>query len=341
MAVWDKKVLWSFTVLLAGAVAQHVSYPVTSACAVKGSTVTLPCTFTFQKSAVQHGKNVSMKIRRVVWCKNHEICQGPTPSVYDSESKTKHRRFQYLGDMLGNCTLQIRDVRMEDNGTFRFRMEANVENQHFTGKSGVNITVIGVSKMRINSSNHERQIRRGEKVTLQCTSVCSFHQPEITWFKDGHTLQKSGSTLHIDPVIAKDSGNYTCAEIGRQETSSVPYTLQVEEAGKDDYLPLIAGVVPVVLLAVITLILLFFKRKRAAAEDRSDVGGEMEQKHADAIYSNIMPPSEQEEVYDRSQTSQAVEDVSYASFQFKQNKQKRQVREAEDSVVYSSVASRG
>ncbi|XP_023140386.1 uncharacterized protein LOC111578036 [Amphiprion ocellaris] len=342
MAVWDEKVLWSFMVLLAGTVAQNVSYPVRSVCAMEGSTVTLPCTFTYKEFAEKNGRKVSMQIVRVVWCKNHEICQGITPSVYDSE-KPSDQRYRYLGDKKGNCTLQIRNVKKGDNATFRFRMETNVADQNFTGKTGVNVTVNYGSKMKINSSSGAGEMRGGETVTLRCTSVCSSHQLVITWSKDGLTLPDSGPVLQIGPVTARDSGNYTCAVKNKPNTRCVPYTVQVKEAEADGNLPLIVGVVSGVLLAVITLILVFFiiKRRRVAAEDQSDVGGETEEKHRDYISSNIMPPAELEEVYDRPQTSRAVEDVSYAAVQFKQNKQKRQVQEAEDSIIYSSVATRG
>ncbi|XP_051812743.1 V-set and immunoglobulin domain-containing protein 2-like [Acanthochromis polyacanthus] len=340
MAVWNGQVLWSFMVLLAGAVAQNVNYPVRPVCAMKGSTVTLPCTFTYKEIAEKNGRNVSMQIVRVLWCKNHEICQGTTPSVYDSESETNSRRFQYLGDKKGNCTLQISNVQMEDNATFRFRMEANVPVQNFTGKIGVNVTVNNNSKMRINSSSDAGETRGGETVTLRCTSECSFYPLAINWSKDGLILPESGPVLRIGPVTAKDSGNYTCALKNKPNTGCMPYSMQVKEAKADVNLPLIVGVVFGVLLAVITLILVFFiiRRRRVVTVDQIDVGGETEEKHRDYIYSNIMPSAELEEVYDRPQTSRAVEDVSYAAVQFKHNKQKRQMQEAEDSTVYSSVA---
>ncbi|XP_071324929.1 polymeric immunoglobulin receptor-like [Trachinotus anak] len=222
MAVWDRRTPWSFLLLLAGAVGQSVNYP-TPVCAVGGSTVTLPCTFT-----------PLMEIIRVVWCTNHLICHGSFPSVYDSESITNRPidpRYQYLGDMTGNCTLQIRNLQRRDSKTFRFRMEGIITAGHFTGKSGVNVTVVDATPMRIISSSNETKVTEGQTLTLICTSVCTFHQLEVAWFRDDHALPESGPALRLSALTAEDSGKYTCGLKTGQPGRSVAYTLQVEAAG--------------------------------------------------------------------------------------------------------------
>ncbi|XP_045898351.1 uncharacterized protein LOC123966195, partial [Micropterus dolomieu] len=228
MAVWDKKVPWGFLLMLTGAVGQSVNYPA-PVCAVTGSTVTLLCTFTPQRSVVQDGREVSTEIIRVVWCQNHQFCQGSTPSVFDSSSGNNNPRYKYLGDKKGNCTLQITDVQKKDEATLRFRMAANDSRAHFTGQPGVNVTVSDV-QMQIKSSRGDRELRRGETVTLYCTALCTFHQLEVTWFRDGHALSESGPALQLGPLTAGDSGNYTCVlKTSSSSSLSLPYSLQVEE----------------------------------------------------------------------------------------------------------------
>ncbi|XP_049902138.1 low affinity immunoglobulin gamma Fc region receptor II-b-like [Epinephelus moara] len=335
MAVWDKKILilWGFMFLLAGAVGQSVNYP-RNVCAMKGSTVTLPCTFKTLKSVTENGKEVLIKINRVVWCPNHLICQGSTPSVYDSESKNNNPRYRYLGDKNGNCTLQITNLQKEDNATFRFRVETNRGQATFAGPPGVNVTV-NFTQMEIKTESNG-EFKRGETLTLKCNAMCTFHQLEVTWFRDGNALPETGPTLQLGPLAAKDSGNYTCGLTNNSITLSQPYSLHVEdeeEAG-DVNLPLIAGVVVGVLLAVFTLVLVLciIKRKQAAtAADQLQPSVEGEQKRPDIIYSDIQHPAEQE----------PQEDISYAAVQFKQKNQARPAAEAEDGVIYSSVASRG
>ncbi|CAI5661604.1 uncharacterized protein LOC116325631 [Oreochromis aureus] len=341
MAVCTEKTVWSFMFLLTGAVGQNVIYPLTSTCAVRGSTVTLPCTFTPRKSFSDGQREVPLKIVRVRWCKNHEICQGGTPSVFDSNSTNRDPRYQYLGDMKTNCTLQIRDVQQGDSATFRFRMEADNSKGHFTNMTGVTVRVDDGLKMRIISSSDDKKLSRGETVTLLCASVCTFHQLEVTWFKDGHALSDNGPSLHLSPLTAENSGNYTCALKNINETLSEPYSLQVEAEERqpaDGNLPLIVGVVSGVLLAVIAFILFIFiiRRKLAAAEHQRAEGGETEPKDPDNIYSSIQEESHRQE------TSRAAEDVSYASVQFKHSHERsRHVEEVDNAVVYSSLASRG
>ena len=130
--------------LYPGAGGQTVKYP-DPVCAVKGSTVTLPCTFTPLRSSIKNGEEIFLQVVRVRWCQNHLICQGTTPSVYDSNSMDNQSRYRYLGDMEGNCTLQIQDVQNGDEATLRFRMEANDTKGHFTNQSGVNVRVVGKS----------------------------------------------------------------------------------------------------------------------------------------------------------------------------------------------------
>ncbi|XP_025766929.1 sialic acid-binding Ig-like lectin 10 [Oreochromis niloticus] len=273
MAVWDKNTLWGLLFLLAGAVGQTVIYPLTSTCAVRGSTVTLPCIFTPRKSFSDGGKEVPLKIVRVRWCKNHEICQGGTPSVFDSNSANRDPRYQYLGDMKTKCTLQIRDVQQGDSATFRFRMEADHPEGHFTNRTGVTVRVDDGSKMRIISSSDDKKLSRGETVTLLCASVCTFHQLEVTWFKDGHALSETGSSLLLIPLTAEDSGNYTCALKANMETVSEPYSLQVEAGNLNELTVVRLVLFSAHMLLIVTVASVIIKRtcclqhrSRSAAE---------------------------------------------------------------------------
>ncbi|XP_035862248.1 sialoadhesin-like [Sander lucioperca] len=314
MAVWDKKILWAVMLVLTGALGQRVNYP-DPVCGVKGSTVLLPCSFNTLKSI--NGTEVLIEIIRVVWCQNHEICQGTTPSVYNSSSNFNNSRYRYLGDNKGDCTLQISDLQKEDNATFRFRMEANDGRATFTERSGVRVTVVDGDQMKINSSRDDGEFKRGEAVTLNCSAaICTIHQLEVTWFRDGHALSETGPALHLSYLTAKDSGNYTCGLKKNNRTLSIPYRLHVEGGG----LPLIVGLVVGVLLVLFAIILVFciMKRKRAAGLDQTAVGRDGEQEHSDNIYSNdFLQLAEQQG------PSSAVEEVSYASVQFTHKKQAR------------------
>ncbi|XP_054878885.1 uncharacterized protein LOC129353560 [Poeciliopsis prolifica] len=339
-----EKVFWSFMFLLAGAAAQTTRYHFGSICAVKGSTAVLPCSFTPRKDFPHGGRRIPLRIVRVLWCKNHEICQGTTPSVYDSNSTATESRFHYLGNMEANCTLQIRDIQMDDKGTFRFRMEANNSEGHFTNQTGVKISVVDSIRMQIKSSSNKSEVSRGQTVSLQCiTSTCTFKHLEVTWRKDGHALPGNGSALQLGPLSAKDSGNYSCALRRNMETQSEPFSLQVEEEEEveeeESNLPLAAAGTFGVLLVVTTLIIIFIiKRKRTAAGSPNVMRGDIEMK-TDHIYSSILPPLQQETGSQKQEVG--AEELSYASVQFKHSKLERKAEEEPDPTIYSSVATRG
>ncbi|XP_026172450.1 uncharacterized protein LOC113136149 [Mastacembelus armatus] len=273
MAAWVNLSPWVFLSLFAAAVAQTVisSDP---ACAVEGSTVTLPCTFTPRRSFIDNGREVPLQIIRVRWCVNHLVCQGSTPLVYDSDSQTNDPRYQYLGDLTGNCTLQIRDVQRKDNTTFRFRLEGNNAAGHFTNQTGANVTVVDRPDLRIISSTGQRSVTLGHTVTLQCTSVCTFHQLTVTWFRDDHALSETGPALRLGPLEAKDSGNYTCGLKTAAGQRSPPYSLHVEKGTDEAYWLLVVRVVFFALCTVLTVTVTAvvikrtrFSRKAAAEAD--------------------------------------------------------------------------
>ncbi|XP_036071873.1 uncharacterized protein LOC112136747 isoform X3 [Oryzias melastigma] len=260
-----------FHPLSAGAQYARITYLFTRTCAVEGSTVLLPCSFTPLKSFIKDGINVPLKIIRVRWCRNHPICQGDTPSVFDSDSLDVDPQFQYLGDMEGKCTLQISNIQLKDEATYRFRMEADHLAGHFTNQTGVTVQVEGNPVMRVAGSNNS-EVREGQTVSLQCsTSPCSFHRVNISWFRDDHALPEAGPTLHLGPLTAKDSGNYSCALGTRTQSRSDPFSLQVEadsEGGgvTGETSHRILGVAVAVLVVVIALaaLMLFLVIKSAA-----------------------------------------------------------------------------
>ncbi|XP_037118197.1 uncharacterized protein LOC119129204 isoform X5 [Syngnathus acus] len=222
-------------------------------CAVRGSTVTLWCSFT-----------AIMPVVRVVWCVNHLICQRTTPSVYDSNKPNENLRFVYLGDHENNCTLQIRQIISEDNTTFRFRMEAGNTKGHFTGQTGVTVSVLDAEPMRVQSSA-PGPMSVGAAVTLSCTSRCSFHDLDVRWHKDGQPLPESGPTLRL---TAERSANYTCNLALLPNTMSPPFRLNVAELRTGGHFVLTLSVslgLLMALLLTVAIVLFLNKRKRRQA----------------------------------------------------------------------------
>ncbi|XP_028984401.1 uncharacterized protein LOC114842746 isoform X1 [Betta splendens] len=354
----SRQILWSVMVLLSGqaepedsginsippcldpgAVGQSVKYP-DPVCAVRGSTVTLPCTFTSLQSTTNDNTKYILQVVRVRWCQNHGICQGTTPSVYDSNNQNNNSRYQYLGNLKENCTLRIRDVQKTDDAVLRFRMEVNHTSGHFTEPSGVRVTVIEPSELRINRSSTDL-----ETVTLFCTSACTFRPPEVTWFKDDRALSVSEPALQLGAPTAKDAGNYSCAFKTNSNIHSQPFLLTLDkEPTGNGVLLVTAAVVLGVLLPLSSVLLICFICRRKSAAVKKDQRSEREQSDQqlpDNIYSSILPPSGPDGRVEPQKTHQAMDEVDYASIQIMHMKRTRREKEADDAVVYTCVATRG
>ncbi|CAL8299434.1 unnamed protein product [Gadus morhua 'NCC'] len=222
---------WTLSVLLllAGPLGAdpdwHVEYP-ESFCVVEGSTATIPCSFTHPKV---HKKTrvVVERVGRVVWCPNHLICQGTTPNVYNSSNVRADSRFLYPGDHVRNCTLKIIKTEKRDAATYRFRFETNAGG--WTGQIGVRVKVTDGEDVKVRSSVTDNVVKEGGQVTLTCTSVCSFHQLDVHWYRNGHALSETGPALHLSNLTNDNAGNYTCSLDSSGQKTSVPWCLLVGE----------------------------------------------------------------------------------------------------------------
>ncbi|XP_059909203.1 carcinoembryonic antigen-related cell adhesion molecule 1-like isoform X9 [Gadus macrocephalus] len=217
---------WTLSVLLllAGPLGAdpdwHVEYP-DSFCVVEGSTATIPCSFTHP--AVH--RRTSVVVERVVWCPDHKICHNPTPNVYDSSNLRADSRFQYLGDLAGNCTLKIIKTVKRDAATYRFRFVT--KGDKYTGPRGVRVNVTDGEDVKVRSSVTDHVVKEGGQVTLTCTSACSFHQLDVLWYRNSHALLETGPALHLSSLTNNNAGDYTCSLDSSGQNTSAPWCLLV------------------------------------------------------------------------------------------------------------------
>ncbi|KAM9431836.1 uncharacterized protein Hap1MRO34_002975 isoform 2-T2 [Clarias gariepinus] len=102
--------------------------------AVRGSSVSIPCSYYYPTSNIQ--------VTQRLWCSmnsNTERCTAP-PYVYNSASNTTSD-FEYVGDDKSNCTLLIHNVQFSYSGEYRFRFITDVPNGKWTGQPGVTLQV--------------------------------------------------------------------------------------------------------------------------------------------------------------------------------------------------------
>lgn len=104
-------------------------------CAIKGSSVVIPCSFYYPKK---------QEVQSVKWAHGRShIYKGPF--IYDSESNYTSSRYQYIGDTQHNCSFKIHQVERNDSGkhAFRFSTISNNDLQEWTGSVGSQLKVVG------------------------------------------------------------------------------------------------------------------------------------------------------------------------------------------------------
>uniref|UniRef100_A0A3B3Q9K8 Ig-like domain-containing protein n=1 Tax=Paramormyrops kingsleyae TaxID=1676925 RepID=A0A3B3Q9K8_9TELE len=193
-------------------------------CAMRGSTVVIPCAYKYP---------ASLRVETVIWY--HRGDKSYDEKIYEFDSSTtdvstQYRdRADYLGNKEKNCTLQIKNIRDKDEGVYSFRFMTNKHGGQFSGVPGTTIKVDEL-KVVMTSQKEGKGVSEGDSVSLTCgTDSCSLSQSEFTWFKDDQPLPETQSTLHFRPACKYHSANYSCGLKGNRQTVSEAVNLSVEE----------------------------------------------------------------------------------------------------------------
>ncbi|XP_041959438.1 B-cell receptor CD22-like [Alosa sapidissima] len=208
---------WSLSVLLIlsrtlGVSAERwwVTMSQGSVCAVAGSSVVIPCSFT-------HPSNLT--VNKVYWVLN-AIPNSSTRDLLDLPQYAG--RVQYSLDKERNCTLTLSDVSVTDTAQYHVRIEINAWNKL---SRRVNLTVKDLAVQVAGAATE------GHVVKLSCNSHCILEQnSKIIWKKNGDILpdsQTSKKELILHNISTEDEGNYSCALQGREDHPSPPVKLNV------------------------------------------------------------------------------------------------------------------
>ncbi|XP_014037640.1 sialoadhesin isoform X2 [Salmo salar] len=165
----------------------NVTYTHQSICAMKGSTVELPCTYQYPSYHVVSEPN---------WYIQEKYNEAPKML---SSVPEYAGRAEYLGTEEKDCTLRITDLRERDSAEYKFRFKTQYAEWGYSF-SGTTLTVT-VEKKR----------------TLTCSTTCLLTDnpnPTYIWYKNGQHLhdptsqQYSCNTL---VVWCYSADSYSCA----------------------------------------------------------------------------------------------------------------------------------
>ncbi|XP_073762916.1 B-cell receptor CD22-like isoform X2 [Danio rerio] len=185
-----------------------VNYSPSYICALKNSTMTISCTFTYPTTGYQ--------IMKVFWNKD-EVKHGVELADL-SEDPEYSQRLQYLGDEQHNCTVRLSHVTKKDEHQYYFRFITDVSGGMWTGTPGVRLSV---TDLQLESPE---RVTEGDSVRLTCNSSCKLTDtPTFIWYRNSHTLTNIGDELNIRSVNRTEAGHYSCGVQGQTYISPAVY----------------------------------------------------------------------------------------------------------------------
>ncbi|KAM9455183.1 B-cell receptor CD22-like [Clarias gariepinus] len=189
-----------------------VHYRSKSICALKGSTVTMSCNYTYP---------AAYKVERAFWSRQLAIENEPPDLSLDPKYQS---RVQYLGDRLGNCGLRLSGVTEQDQGKYYFRF-ITTPAEKYQGKDGVHLSVRELQVVIPDT------VVEGKAVTFTCkTGNRISSNSTFIWNKNGSRLPSSTNLLHLPSVSRRDVGRYSCAV---QKLQSCEVTLRLQYVPKN------------------------------------------------------------------------------------------------------------
>ncbi|XP_073698625.1 B-cell receptor CD22-like [Garra rufa] len=188
-----------------------VNYSHSNICALKGSTVTMSCTFTYP---------YGYRIIKVFWTKT--TVKGNEDEFPDlSEDPEYSQRLQYLGDKQQYCAIKMSHVTQKDEQMFYFRFTTHIPDKKWIGLPGVNLTV---TDLQVESPE---RVTEGDSVSLTCKSSCTLtDRATFIWYRNSQPLTERRDTnnqLLLQSVRREDAGRYSCALHGHTYISPDVY----------------------------------------------------------------------------------------------------------------------
>ncbi|XP_038557087.1 sialic acid-binding Ig-like lectin 13 isoform X2 [Micropterus salmoides] len=221
MYVEHRTLTWTLMLLcLSGALCSpwKVEYLQQHICALKGSSVVIPCSFYYPDKQI---------VQSVLWGhERYNIYVGPF--IFDSKAIDNSSRFQYIGNKVHNCSLKIYQVEHDDRGKYTFRFITNSPEGKWTGRAGSILKVVDLDVLVSGTT------KEGANVNLTCTNSCDGGNlsSAFTWFKNGE-LTNEGPVLYLSNMSTTNSGNYTCSLKTHSGATSAVINVDVEYGPKN------------------------------------------------------------------------------------------------------------
>ncbi|XP_058867012.1 B-cell receptor CD22-like isoform X2 [Acipenser ruthenus] len=209
-----------------------VNYPPQEMCALRGSSVVIPCTYDYPE------RFTNLTVETVKWFRSS------FPGISDRDTYVYHstginvspeykHRTEYLGNKVKNCTLQIRDLQSSDTDRYYFRFETNLQHVKWTGVSGVSLSITE-PKVTLDPPVPDHTVKEGSFIHLTCGfDRCTLSESSFVWYREGQPISNEKLNKLQFNVSYEHSGKYCCAVAENSSIKSEEINLIVKYSPKN------------------------------------------------------------------------------------------------------------
>ncbi|XP_075939099.1 sialic acid-binding Ig-like lectin 12 isoform X1 [Anarhichas minor] len=200
-----------------------VTYTPTEVCAVKGSTVTIRCSYTHPYTV----NGLDAKAVETFW-----FTKTSNDVYVDLRTDPEYSGRVESHCVNKVCTLMIRDLRESDSAEYKFRFTTNQPDGKYTGSPGVSLSVtdlqVHVSRFIVYESYNWAEM------TCQSSCLPPGHSHYV-WFKNGEKIRTQTSIPYSDYFYPAES--VSCAVGGYEAFSSPSVLIQSQSEWGVTYTP--------------------------------------------------------------------------------------------------------
>ncbi|XP_048876254.1 sialoadhesin-like isoform X9 [Brienomyrus brachyistius] len=138
-----------------------VEYSGNPLCAIRGSTVVIPCSYKYEDS---------FEVETVMWCHDDEYCDKKAYVSHSSNTNISdafRERAEYLGNKEKNCTLQIKNITDKDAGLYTFKFMNKNNTVRWSGRPGTTL-MVDDDAWTVHYTERNLCAARGSTVFIQC-----------------------------------------------------------------------------------------------------------------------------------------------------------------------------
>uniref|UniRef100_A0A673FPD3 Ig-like domain-containing protein n=1 Tax=Sinocyclocheilus rhinocerous TaxID=307959 RepID=A0A673FPD3_9TELE len=186
-----------------------VTYSDSYICALKDSSVTMSCSYTYPPA---------YWILNVFWTKTLAIDNLEPPDLSDDPEYSQ--RVYYCGDVQWYSNLRLSHLALKDSHMYYCKITTNVAHGNWIGYPGVSLTV---TDLQVESPE---RVTEGDSVRLTCKSSCDLtDSATFIWYRNSQPLTRETveNELTLCSVRREDAGRYSCALHGHTYISPAVY----------------------------------------------------------------------------------------------------------------------